>query len=189
MATFFDYLNEIVSGIVLTGEPVTGIGGIFFILIFLLIFALTFTASAYIPMFAKKEEYKNIRMIIALSISFLTAITFYNAIVEQIQFFGLVTAIALGISVGLLAVIPKKYRDKEGSSITSVITAFSIIAAIIITLILLDMTGWVPPVINFVTSAWTDMFTTGSGWWVLIIIIAVVFFIMAIIRGMARTSP
>ncbi len=182
MAGFLDSLNAIISGIVLTNEPVTGLNGVYFLLIFLLLFSLTFTMTAYIPMFSKKqEEYKNIRVIIALSISFLTTITFFTSIVEYIQFFGLVAAIALGLSLGLLSAMPKEKRTQAGTPIAWI----SIITAVIISLVLLDMTDWVQPILNFIISQWTSLLSTGNIGWLIIIVIAVVI-MFAVVRNMEK---
>ena len=176
MASFLDILNEVVSGIILSDEPITGLGSVYFLLIFFLLFAVVFTATAYVPMFAKKEEYKNLRMVISFSMAFLTSITFYSTLVGQLQFFGLVAAISLGISLTLLGIIPKNHRDKAGTYVTFI----SIICGVIISVILLDLTSYFTPIIELITNQWTGLVETGNIWWFLIITVAVIAIISSV---------
>ena len=63
-----------------------GLGSIYFFLIFILIFSISFAASEFIPMFANGgKKYNNIRIIIALSMALFTSVSFYSIIVNQLQ--------------------------------------------------------------------------------------------------------
>ena len=88
-------------------------------------------------------------------------------------------AIGLGISIGVLGIMPKKFRDTE--NIPNMVAAFSIIAAIIISLVLLDMTDWVQPIINFIINQWNSLISTGNiGWFVILGIAFLVIFYLVL---------
>lgn len=173
-------LNEIVSG--MTGQEVTGLGSIYFFLVFSLLFSIMFVATKFIPMFRnKEEEYKNIRVIIALSVAFLTTISSYALIVEQLQFFGIIAAIALGVSIAILAVIPK---DKRKDAATPVMFIGFAAALLIFVTFVLEL-NWFSTVVNWVTTNYENFF---QGEALYAIIFAVITFVIIFIIVVAQVN-
>jgi hypothetical protein len=181
-----DILNRIVSG--MTGQEVTGLGSIYFFLIFTLLFSLSFAATAYLPMFRKKEgekeeRFNNIRIIIALSIAFLTTISSYTIIVSQLQIFGVLAALAIGVSIGILAVVPKKHRDEASKYVMFI----GILAAILIFYTFIMEIDWVTPTMDFISTSWQNFLTGQTGITVLLIIITfIIVFIIAVYTSMKK---
>lgn len=170
-----DILNDIVSG--MTGTEVTGLESIYFFLIFTLLFSISFAATAYVPMFRKKEEeYKNIRVIIALSIAFLTTISSYAIIVNQLQIFGLIAAIALGISIAILIIIPKDKREKPETGTT--VMVIGIISALLIFYTFIQGIDWITPLVEWVASNYSSMTEGYAGYIIIFLIVTIIVFVI-----------
>ena len=182
MASIIDVLNSFLTGLIPGEEAVTGLGSIYFLLIFVLIFSIMFAASAFIPMFQDKKKYDNIRILIALSIAFLTSISSYSIIVEQLQFFGLIAAIALGISIAILAVTPKDKR-KDFASKAAVI---GIIGAFIVLLVFIEQVDWLAPVRDWVLAQYTNLLDSGMMFWAILISISIIIIAVSISRSLQK---
>lgn len=178
MVNVVEYLNEALNQLVLTDKPMTGLDSVYFLLTFFLVFSITFTATAFIPMFKDKKEYNNIRMLIAFSMAFLTSVSFYSVIIQQIQFFGLIMAIALGIAITLLVIIPKDKRKDWASKVTII----AILAALIIFFTIIQGVDLITPVIEWLETNWSFMLDTGLIIWLPLIIIAI-FIIIGVVKS------
>ena len=184
MVNFFDVLKGIVEGMIPGEQTITYLEMVYFFLVFLLLFSISFTGTAYVPMFKDKKEYNNIRMVIALSMAFLTTITFFELIVAQLQFFGLIAAIAFGISVVVLGVIPADKRQ----TMSSKIVGLGIIAALLMVITFSYGTGWIETLIGWVSGAWTGFLSSGTMGIILIVLVMAAGVIAAIVRG-AKKGP
>ena len=175
MVDLINILNNIVGSFL--GQEVEGLGSIYFFLIFILIFSISFAASEFIPMFANGgKKYNNIRIIIALSMALFTSVSFYSIIVNQLQLFGLIAAIALGISIAVLAVMPKDKRKTAAKSVMII----SILLALFVTFLLFTGTTWLTNLLAGVGNNYSNLFTNEGFFWLIVIIVVIAIFIATI---------
>ena len=113
MGDFIDYLDGVIQVFTPEGSAFPRFGSIYFFIIFLIIYSISYASTSFIPMFKndKERNFNNIRLLISLSIAFLGSTASFMFIVGWIQFIGQMLIIGFIVSLAIIAILPKKVRE------------------------------------------------------------------------------
>lgn len=107
-------------------------GGIIFILLFFVIFSISFASTAFIPIFKGEDKMNNIRAMISLSIAFLASVFYFDLLTQALLFFGVWMILSFFLGFVILAVTPKASKENAAKKIIPA----SLIICLLLTIVL-----------------------------------------------------